>query len=93
MNFYIRLTSKLLKHRDLWLKGYRVLWIILLTLFLFIETFVVISVTKERVNDNTLCSNSTYLTMQISNFILILAFLVLGFFVEKRVKEQREAEN
>jgi len=31
--------------------------------------------------------------MQVSNTVLIIAFLTLGFFVEKRVAEQREAEN
>lgn len=93
MNFYIKMCSKLLKRREVWLKAFRVLWNISLTLFVAVETWVVIAVTQKRVNDNNLCNNSTYLTMQISNFIIILAFLTLGFFVDKRVQEQRAAEN
>ena len=63
MNFYIKMCSKLLKRREVWLKAFRVLWNISLTLFVAVETYVVIAVTQKRVNDNNLCNNSTYLTM------------------------------
>jgi len=63
MNFYIKMCSKLLKRRKFWLKVFRVLWNISLIMFFLVETYVIVAVSRERVNDNTLCSNSTYLTM------------------------------
>ena len=45
MNFYIKMCSKLLKRREWWLKVFRVLWNISLTLFVAVETYVVIAVT------------------------------------------------
>mmetsp|Transcript_39463 Transcript_39463/g.51653 ORF Transcript_39463/g.51653 Transcript_39463/m.51653 type:complete len:128 (+) Transcript_39463:169-552(+) len=44
MNFYIKMCSKLLKKREWWLKIFRVLWNISLSLFILVELYVVIAV-------------------------------------------------
>ena len=93
MYFYIKMGSKLLKKRERWLKIFTVLWNVSLSLFILIELYVIVAVAFSRVNDDTLCSHSAYLIMQASNMVIIAAFLTLGFFVDKRVKQQRQAEN
>ena len=87
MYFYIKMGSKLLKKREWWLKIFRILWNISLTLFIFTELYVIFAVAFSRVNDDTLCSHSAYLILQCFNMLIIVAFLILGFFVDKRVTE------
>jgi hypothetical protein len=87
MEFFIKMSSKLLRHRKLWLNIHKTLWSIGLLIFVFIELFVIVEVAKEQVTDQTQCDNSTYLIMQVSNTILLVAFVILGFFVNKRVIE------
>ena len=93
MNFFIKMSSKLLKNRQRWLTVYKTLWRVALILFIVVELFVIIEVAKDRIIDTTLCNNSTYLFMQLSNTLLQVAFVILGFFINKRVQEQNEAEN
>lgn len=87
MYFYIKMGSKLLRKRERWLKIFTVLWNVSLSLFILIELYVIVAVAFSRVNDDTLCSHSAYLIMQASNMVIIAAFLTLGFFVDKRVKQ------
>ena len=91
MNYYIKMTSKLMKKRQWWLKIYKYLWISSIFVFLIVELYVVVEVSKNNITDATLCDSGTYLFLQISNSVLTVAFIVLGYFIDRRVKEQQEA--
>ena len=58
-----------------------------LLVFIIVELVVIIKVAKDQITEVTLCDNSTYLFMQLSNSLLLVAFGVLGFFINKRVVE------
>ena len=93
MDFFIKMSSKLLKKRERWLKIFKVLSTTAVILFIVIEIFVVYSVARDNLTDANLCDNSTYMIMQISNSVLLTAFIILGYFINKRVTEQNEADN
>ena len=93
MEFFIKMSSKLLKKRKQWLYIFKTLSIIALIIFTLVEIFVIVSVAKDNVTDQTLCDNSTYMIMQIFNSILLAAFVILGYFINKRVSEQNETDN
>lgn len=93
MNFFIKMTSKLLKNRKRWLTIFRVLWNLALLMFIIVELYVIIAVARQQLTDDKLCRTSTYLVLQIGNSILTVAFIILGYFIDKRVQEQKEAEN
>lgn len=93
MEFFIKMSSKLLKKRKQWIAIYRVLWRVALLIFIAVELFVIIAVAREQVTDETLCDNSTYMISQIGNTVLLVAFIILGYFIDKRVSEQKAAEN
>jgi hypothetical protein len=82
------MSSKLLVKRRFWLKLYKILKQVALLIFILVELFTVIRVAKESVTESTLCDNSSYMIMQIANSLLLIAFVVFGFCVTKRVNEQ-----
>ena len=61
MNYYIKMTSKLMKKRQWWLKIYKYLWISSIFVFLIVELYVVVEVSKNNITDATLCDSGTYL--------------------------------
>jgi len=85
MNFFIKMTSKLLKNRKRWLTIFRILWNLALLMFILMELYVIIEVAKEQLTDDKLCRTSTYLVLQVGNSILTVAFVILGYFIDKRV--------
>lgn len=93
MEFFIKMSSKLLKKRKQWISIYRVLWRVALLVFIFVELFVIIAVAREQITDSTMCDNSTYMVMQTCNTVLLVAFIILGYFIDKRVSEQNLTEN
>ena len=93
MNFFIKMSSKLLKKRNKWVAIYRTLWRAALLVFIIVELVVIVEVAKEQITDQTLCDNFSYFFMQLSNALLTVAFVILGFFINKRVGEQKEADN
>ena len=86
MNYFMKHASKLLKHRKRWMKIYRVLWPISLSLFLITVLWMIVSVGSKQIDDSTLCRSKTYLSNQASTLLLLLAFAILGFYVTLRVK-------
>ena len=69
------------------------MWRVSILVFIIVELYVIIEVAKDQITEVTLCDNSTYLFLQISNSFILIAFGILGFFINKRVDEQKEAEN
>ena len=47
MEFFIKMSSKLLKKRKQWISIYRVLWRVALLIFVFVELFVIVAVAKS----------------------------------------------
>lgn len=47
MNFFIKMSSKLLKNKQKWLTIYKTLWRVALLLFIGVELFVIIEVAKD----------------------------------------------
>ena len=93
MNFFIKMSSKLLRQKQKWLTIYKTLWRVALLIFIVVEIVVLIKVAKDQITEVTICDNSTYLFLQLSNSLLLVAFGILGFFINKRVDEQKEAES
>ena len=81
------MTSKLMRKRELWLKIYKYLWISSIFVFLLVELYTVIAVSRNQVTDTDLCDSGSYLFLQISNSILTVSFILLGYFIDKRMKE------
>jgi len=46
MNFFIKMSSKLLKRRKFWLTTYRTLWQVALLIFVVVELYVIVAVAK-----------------------------------------------
>lgn len=47
MNFFIKMTSKLLKKRKVWLTIYKTLWRVAALLFIVVELYVIVEVAKD----------------------------------------------
>ena len=63
MNFFIKMSSKLLKKKKQWLTIFKTLWRVAIIIFVGVELFVIIEVAKDKLTDETLCDSSTYLIM------------------------------
>ena len=93
MNFFIKMSSKLLKRKHKWVSIYKILWRVSLLVFIVVELVVITEVARAQITDATVCENFSYLFMQLSNALLTVAFVILGIFINKRVGEQKEADN
>ena len=60
MNFFIKMSSKLMRNRQRWLNLYSALWKVAILLFFAVELYVVIKVSKNQLTDETVCDNSSY---------------------------------
>ena len=61
----------------------------MLLIFVVIEIVCAVTVYKNNVNDYTACLGWTDLLLQLDQTLILLFFIVLGYFISRQINEQK----
>ena len=87
--FFLKRSSKLLQNKQRWANVMNKLLIVVLLVYLITACYCLSLVFAENITEERLCDGYIDILMQSDCFLVIVVFVVMGGFINKRITEQQ----